>query len=94
MSDHRLRHAGKRVATATTAAPPLPLANGDRRLTISSLLPERPDSDWTSRAVRQRDVDQAGEELHPALSRLLQVGRDGGVVTCFLLQLQHCSTAF
>lgn len=53
------------------------LAEADRRLIISSFLPERPDSDWTSRAVCQRDGDQAGEELHPALSRLLQV-RLGG----------------
>lgn len=61
-------------------------------LNVLSFRPERLDSDRTSRSVRQRDVDQAGKKLHPALSRLFQVGVGG--CTCSLLQLMHCSTAF
>lgn len=59
--------------TPTAASPRATAASSSS----SSFLPERPDSDWTSRAVRQWDGDQAGEELHPALSRLLQVGMGG-----------------
>ena len=41
----------------------------------SLFFPERSHSDWTSRPVRQRDGDQTSEELHPEVSRLLQVSQ-------------------
>lgn len=42
---------------------------------IILVFPERSDSDGTSCSVCERDGDQTGEELHPEMSRLLQVSQ-------------------